>query len=65
LPWRCQSRGIPAEKSFLAGSENSPKEKCVALNKAEMIWRSEVRHGVAEFGVYPAVFAVLVYEVRE
>ena len=42
------------------GSGTSPREKCVAVNKAERSWRSEehfeIRHGDAELVVYLASF---------
>jgi hypothetical protein len=66
LPWRPQDiRDTRAVGNLLRKTANRkcnhPKIKtCVALNKAERNWRSEecfdVRHGDAEFGVFPVIF---------
>ena len=58
-------RNIPVPRDIcrvdlLTGSGTSPREKCVAVSKAERSWRSEerfdIRHGDAEFGVRQTSF---------
>ena len=58
-------RNIPVPRDIyrvdlLTGSGTSPREKCVAVSKAERSWRSEERfdisHEDAEFRVCPAGF---------
>ena len=66
LPWRPQDVGNSKAMRYLlrraANREwNQPKrEKCVAVKKAEMNWRSEedfdIRLGDPEFGVCPVDF---------
>lgn len=66
LPWRTQdvrdARGMGYLLRRAANREwSQPKrKKCVAVNKAKRGWRSEegfdIRHGDAEFVVYPTGF---------
>ena len=64
LLWRPQDAGDASVVEYLPGRAaecgwNHPKrEKCAVVNKAERSWGAEepsnITHGDAEFGVYPA-----------